>query len=224
MDPEVDQVRNRLKTPRSAAIAGIVFSLLLMASLILIRLSIPANPNEPGQWIASPVMSYRILIALNMVPFSGIAFLWFVGVVRDLIGEREDKFFATLFLGSGLLFVAMLFAAAAVAGGALASISFAPGGQTNAGLDIFSFSRAVSYAILNVYAMKMAGVFMMSTSTIVIKTESLPKWLGILGYLFAAILILSITYVELIALLFPLWVFMLSVQILIENYRQRKQS
>lgn len=224
MDPEVDQVRKRLKTPRSAAIAGIVFSLLLMASLILIRLSIPANPNEPGQWIASPVLSYRILIALNMVPFSGIAFLWFVGVVRDLVGEREDKFFATIFLGSGLLFVAMLFAAAAVAGGALASISFAPGGQTNAGLGIFSFSRAVSYAILNVYAMKMAGVFMMSTSTIVLKTESIPKWLGILGYLFAAVLILSITYVELIALLFPLWVFMLSVQILIENYRQRNQS
>ncbi len=226
MDPEVDQVRNRLKTPRSAAIAGIVFSLLLMASLILIRLSIPANPNEPGQWIASPVLSYRILIALNMVPFSGIAFLWFMGVIRDLIGEREDKFFATIFLGSGLLFVAMLFAAAAVAGGTLASISFATGGQISAGnsTSLVNFSRAVSYAILNVYAMKMAGVFMMSTSTIVLKTESLPKWLGILGYLFAAVLILSITYVELIALLFPLWVFMLSVQILIENYRQRSQS
>lgn len=224
MDPEVDQVRNRLKTPRSAAIAGIVFSLLLMASLILIRLSIPANPNEPGQWIASPTLSYRILIALNMVPFSGIAFLWFIGVIRDIIGEREDRFFATVFLGSGLLFVAMLFAAAAVAGGALASISFAAGGQTNAGLGLFAFSRAVSYAILNVYAMKMAGVFMISTCTIVLKTESLPKWLGILGYVFAAVLILSITYVELIALLFPLWVFVLSVQILIENYRQRSQS
>jgi hypothetical protein len=80
-----------------------------MASFTIIRLSIPADPNEPGAWTADPDLAYRILIALNMVPFSGIAFLWFIGVVRDLIGEREDRFFATVFLGSGLLFVAMLF-------------------------------------------------------------------------------------------------------------------
>jgi len=42
--------------------------------------------------------------------------LWFIGVLRDRLGEREDKFFATVFFGSGLLFLAMLFAAAAVAG------------------------------------------------------------------------------------------------------------
>ena len=49
-------------------------------------------------------------MGLYLVPFAGIAFLWFIGVVRDRIGEREDKFFATVFFGSGLLFVAMLFA------------------------------------------------------------------------------------------------------------------
>ena len=57
-------------------------------------------------------------IALNLVPFAGIAFLWFIGVLRDRIGEREDRFFATVFLGSGLLFVAMIFVAAGI-GGAL---------------------------------------------------------------------------------------------------------
>ena len=60
---------------------------------------------------------------MDTVPFSGIAFLWFIGVIRDFIGEQEDKFFATVFLGSGLLFVAMLFVSAAVAGGILASFS-----------------------------------------------------------------------------------------------------
>jgi hypothetical protein len=123
MDREVGNVRERLRTPRSAAIAGIVFSLLLMVSLILIRLSVPANSTEPGLWIANPVLSNIVILALYMVPFSGIAFLWFIGVIRDLIGEQEDKFFSTVFLGSGLLFVAMLFASAAVAGGLLASFS-----------------------------------------------------------------------------------------------------
>jgi hypothetical protein len=222
MDREVGHVRERLSTPRSAAIAGIVFSLLLMASLILIRLSVPANSTEPGLWIASPVLSNRVILALNMVPFSGIAFLWFIGVIRDLIGEKEDKFFATVFLGSGLLFVAMLFASAAVAGGLLASFSAMSREQVNPA--VFNFGRAVTYFILNVFAMKMAGVFIISTCTIGLRTETIPKWLIILGYIFAAVLLLSIIYIEILALLFPLWVLMLSAQILIINYRPRALS
>ena len=53
----------------------------------------------------------------SLLPFAGIAFLWFIAVVRDRLGELEDRFFATAFLGSGLLFIAMVFNAAAVAGG-----------------------------------------------------------------------------------------------------------
>jgi hypothetical protein len=219
MDPEISLARKRLKTPRAAAVAGIAFSLLLMASLVIIRLSIPADLNQSGERLMS---SNRILIALNMVPFAGIAFLWFIGVVRDLIGEREDRFFATVFLGSGLLFVAMLFAAAAVAGGILASLSVGPSGQITP--EVFAFGRAVTYSILNVFAMKMAGVFMISTCTIVLRTESAPRWLAILGYVFAALLLISITYVEWIALLFPLWILMLSVHILVENYRRDNQA
>jgi len=222
MDREVGHVRKRLRTPRSAAIAGIIFSLLLMASLILIRLSVPADPGESGQLMTSTVLSSRVLLALNMVPFSGIAFLWFIGVIRDLIGEQEDKFFATVFLGSGLLFVAMLFASAAVAGGLLASFSAMSSEQVNPA--VFNFGRAVTYFTLNVFAMKMAGVFIISTCTIGLRTETIPKWLIILGYIIAAVLLLSFIYVEILALLFPLWVLILSAQILIINYRHRTLS
>jgi hypothetical protein len=175
---EIDLTRKRLKTPRADAIAGIIFSLLLMASLTIIRLSIPANPNEPGLWLENPDVSFGILMALNMVPFAGIAFLWFVGVMRDLIGEMEDKFFATVFLGSGLLFMAMLFASAAVAGGILASVSTMSREQVAAN---FSFGRSLTYAVLNIFAMKMAGVFMISTFTIGLRTERIPTVAGHLG-------------------------------------------
>ena len=222
MDREVGHVRERLRTPRSAAIAGIIFSLLLMASLILIRLSVPADPGESAQLMTSTVLSSRVLLALNMVPFSGIAFLWFIGVIRDLIGEQEDKFFSTVFLGSGFLFVAMLFASAAVAGGLLASFSAMSSEQVNPA--VFNFGRAVTYFTLNVFAMKMAGVFIISTCTIGLRTETIPKWLIILGYIFAAVLLLSTIYIEILALLFPLWILILSAQILIINYRPRTLS
>ena len=97
----------RMRTPRAAAIAGIVFSLLLMASLFLIWASIPANPLEPQPDLRA--QSQRLSLALDLLPFAGIAFLWFVGVLRDRMGELEDRFFATVFLGSAFLFLAMVF-------------------------------------------------------------------------------------------------------------------
>ena len=102
-------VRTRMRTPRAAAIAGIVFAVLLIPSLWLLRLSTPANPLEVGSWLSES--SEQVNLALNLIPFAGVAFMWFLGVLRDRLGPREDKFFATVFLGSGLMFC-MLFVAA----------------------------------------------------------------------------------------------------------------
>ena len=96
-----------LRTPRAAAVAGILFCVLLTTAFVLLRLSVPAQPGAAGAWLTDPGRRTAVAIALNLVPFAGIAFLWFSGVLRDRIGEREDRFFATAFLGSGLLFVGM---------------------------------------------------------------------------------------------------------------------
>jgi len=110
MSQEERLTDRRLTTPRAAAIAGILFAVLLIISMVLIRISIPADPLEPGGWLERD--TGRVSLALNLVPFAGIAFLWFIGVLRDRIGEHEDRFFATVFFGSGVLFLAMLFASA----------------------------------------------------------------------------------------------------------------
>ena len=108
-------IRARLKTPRAAAIAGILFAVLLINGLVLFRLSVRADPLEAGAWLKTS--SKTVALALNLVPFAGIAFLWFIGVLRDRLGELEDRFFATVFFGSGLLFLAMLFASDGCGGG-----------------------------------------------------------------------------------------------------------
>src|SRR6476646_10211046 len=109
--------RANLKTPKAAAIAGMVFSVLLVVVFWLLRTSIPAAPQETGSWLQSS--SGSVALALNLMPFAGIAFLWFIGVLRDRLGQQEDQFFATVFLGSGLLFLAMLFTSAAIIGAIL---------------------------------------------------------------------------------------------------------
>src|SRR4029453_15327104 len=94
-----------LRTPRAAAIAGIVFSVLLITAVVLLRLSVPLDPLEPGTWVRTNAS--RVTFSLTLVPFAGIAFLWFIGVLRDRLGDFEDRFFSTVFLGRGLFFLGL---------------------------------------------------------------------------------------------------------------------
>ena len=176
-----DMIRARLKTPRAAAVAGVLFSVLLITGLLLLRLSVPADPVEAGAWLK--INASTVALALNLVPFAGIAFLWFIGVLRDRLGELEDRFFATVFLGSGLLFLAMLFASAAVAGGIILAYAARPSRLLDSAT--FTFARAVTYEIMNLYAIKMAAVFMISTSTLAIRTGIIARWIAFIGYAFA---------------------------------------
>ena len=166
----------------------VLFSLLLLTSLTLIRLAVPENPQDAGTWLSG---GWEMVdLALNLLPFAGIAFLWFIGVVRDRLGEHEDRFFATVFLGSGLLFLAMLFASAAVAGGILRMYGATPSMLIDSGL--YTFGRTVTYEIMNVYTMKMAGVFMISTCTLSLRTGIIPRWMAPLGLVLALFLLFSL--------------------------------
>lgn len=214
---KMELTNRRLKTPRTAAIAGIVFALLYTTSMILIRLSVPGPLVDHGAWLES--QAGRIALALRIFPFAGIAFLWFMGVVRDRLGEFEDLFFSTVFFGSGLLFLAMSFIAAAVAAGILTTISIDPNSLDQS--DVLIYSRAVMYHASNVYGVRMAGVFMLSSGTIWIHTRIMPRSLIFLTYGLALVLLLGISLSLWMTLIFPGWVFVISVYILILNYRRR---
>jgi hypothetical protein len=216
MEQERALTRSQLTPPRAAAIAGIVFSLLLLTSLVLVRLAVPEDPQDAGEWLAGGWRN--VSLALNLLPFAGIAFLWFIGVVRDRLGENEDRLFATVFLGSGLLFLAMLFASAAVAGGIMRMYAATPGMLTESG--VYSFGRTVTYEIMNVYAMKMAGVFMLTTSTLSLRTGIFPRWMAFLGLALAVFLLFSLGLFYWAPLVFPLWVLLISLQILLANLKR----
>jgi hypothetical protein len=203
-----------LRTPRAAAVAGIIFSVFLTAALVLLRVSVPAHPAVPGLWLTDSYHRAEVAIALNLVPFAGIAFLWFIGVLRDRIGEREDRFFATVFLGSGLLFVAMIFVAAAIAGGLIAADSSSPpGGGT------LALSRIVTATLVNVYAMRMAAVFTLTTVTIARRTEIVSRWLTVAGLVSALVLLIGVGFSPWVELLFPAWILALSIDILAAGLR-----
>jgi hypothetical protein len=215
--PETDAtlVRASLKAPRAGAAAGIVFSLLLLVSLALIRSAVPIEPGDSGSWL--PTQAKTVALGLNVLPFAGVAFLWFIGVLRDRIGGLEDKLFASVFLGSGLLFLAMLFASAALAGGALTAWATMPGQVVESG--VFRFARTTAFQLVNVYAMRMAGVFMITTCTLAIRTGIFPRPTAFLGYALALLLLIGSGRLPWVPMAFPVWTLLVSVQILVANFR-----
>jgi MFS family permease len=207
-----------MKTPRAAAIAGMLFSVLLLTTWWLLHVSMPSDPLEPGAWLRTN--SQIVALALNLVPFAGIAFLWFIGVLRDRLGDLEDRFFATVILGSALLFLAMLFSAAAVTGALVLGFAAEPNEFTNS--PAFHIARATVYSLMNVYAVKAAAVFMISTSTVVIYTGFMPAWIAWLGYTLALPILVGGSYIQWGFVVLPVWVLLISLHILVENFREER--
>ena len=220
MAEEQELTGNRLRTPRAAATAGILFSLLLTISILLLHYAVPGDPSDPAA--LAQVDQDKVRIALHLIPFVGVAFLWFVGVLRDRLSHREDRLFATVFLGSALLFLAMLFAGAAVIGSIIvtrgAATDDAPQSQT------FRLARLLTSNIVNIYAIKMASVFMLVTSTLVWKTGVAPKWMAFAGYALSLPLLFGGRMIDWGFLVFPAWVLLVSVHALADNLRRDRSS
>jgi hypothetical protein len=217
----ISAFRTRATAPKAAAIAGILFSLLLFTSLALLLNILSDDPYINA--IEFAANKQKVQLALNLVPFASIAFLWFVGVVRDRFGDQEDQFFSTVFLGSGLLFLAMLFVSSAVSGSIFLLSEREAGQILNSGY--YDVGLIVARETMTNYGIRMAGVFMISTSSLFIRTRVIPRWLAWLGVGLAAIMILRVGYINRlgwIVLSFPLWVLLVSIYILIDNYRKQK--
>ena len=213
-------VRRQVRSPRSAALAGILFSLLIGASMILLRTGAIVDPAEIGpEWLQAGSAAASVVLVL--VPFAGIAFLWFTGVMRDLLGDLEDKFFATVFLGSGIILVVMMYVWAAAYGAIFGTYQAV--GDTLADFDIFVYATSFTNQIISNYFLRMAGVYMLSTASLWTRTSAVPRWLSIITFIVALSFLLFAGVLRWARFIFPAWVLLVSVYILILNYRYTQE-
>jgi hypothetical protein len=214
------QVERRAATPIAGAIAGMLIAVLFGVSLSIIDRTMSDLVDDTGAWLETGAP--RLRFALTLVPFAGLFFLWFIAVARERLGSFEDQFFSTVFLGSGLLFLAMVFAAAASAGAIAASYAKDPSGF--AASSTYLFARQIVAQIFNVYALRMAAVFLISLATLWLRTGVMPKWMALLTYVAAIILLLIVTQASWVILILPAWVFMVSAYILATHLGDRRPA
>ena len=207
-----------LRSPRAAAIAGILFSLLYGTGYTVIQLYIPTISRDSLRISEEEIR--LISFGLSFLPFAGIAFLWFMGVLRERMGAMEDQFFSTLFLGSGLLYLGFTMTAAAVGGGLLAAYAVDPDLMMHS--DAHLLARLITNRLTTIYAIRMAGMFMIVLGTIWVRTNLMPRWLTLLTYAAAVALLISIGFSHWVILLFPAWVLLISAYILYLNFLFKK--
>ena len=196
------------RSRRSAAVAGIAFGVLLLTAMVMLRLALDEDSLTSMQTDAD--RRRLVTWSLQLVPFAGIAFLWFIGVVREQLGEVEDRLFSTVFLGSGLLFLAMLFAGAAASSSILELVS-----RPDPDAAVWAFGRDSTTTLISVYAMRMAAVFTLAVSSLGIRTAAIPRWVSYVGFATALVLLVAAGEHKWTQLVFPSWVLLVSIVILV---------
>jgi len=201
--------------------AGIVFSVLMFAVMIVTR----GFTSERASQVTGSLLELWTGVArfaITLIPFIGIALLWFTGVVREHLGEQEDRFFSTIFFGSSIILIVMLFIWGATMGASFSIVNSAVGRTVDN--DIFIFGFTFMNQIIGNYALRIAGIYMFSIGTIWTKSRAMPRWLSILTFVVAAGFLFFANSVREARFIFPGWVLIVSVYILILNYRRERDT
>ncbi len=212
--------RQVVKSPRSAGIAGLLFAITFSLSVTILYLSVTGSGRDSGAWLAE--RAGWVSFAVGLMPFAGIFFLWFIGVVRARLGRFEDQLFSTVFLGSGLVFLALVFVAAAIAGAIVAGYNRDPTGYPDS--SAYYFARDIISQLFGVYALRMAALFILSQAALWLRTKVMPRWMALLTFAVGLLLLFGFSQSFWVVLVFPAWVFLVSAFILVVSFLRRKEE
>ena len=165
-------------------------------------------------WHADKANQRSIAVGLNLMAIGMIAFLWFVAVIRRRVGERENKFFGTVFLGSALLLAGTRMIAGILLSTPTMS-AYLLGVVPDA--DSVALWQASGLTLATVVGTRLEAVFIISTTTVGRLSGALPKWVLWLGYLAGAVLLFAPLSRTLLIWLFPTWVIVVSASLLVRH-------
>jgi hypothetical protein len=219
----VDRVRHALSSVEAAALAGVgAASLLSCAVYLLQRQPGVGSSSKDLAWYADSGHRLTVILGLNGAALGVIAFLWFMAVIRRRLGDREDQFFSTVFLGSGIAFGLLTIAAAVCAATPTLVVRF--GSEADLNESTVALAHGLWFGLWAVSASRFVGVFIAATSTIGLRFGALPRWLARLGLALGALLGLTGAFAGPLDFLFPVWLIVVSVTVLLTRRAEPRPS
>ena len=215
-DTPEERGRSLRRAASLTAIVGIAFSVLFTVSFVALS-RVPgssATDEELNDYYLTDERTLPVAIGLYVLPFAGIAFLWFIVALRMWAAasvRRVNNLQSNIQLISGIVFVAMIFVGAAATSVLAVSAHYADGAidpVTARQFPIFG------QTIIVFFAMRMAAMFVFTTSALARSSRILPRWFTWVGFAVGLFLLVSTAFTPLLILVFPGWVFIASVILL----------
>lgn len=209
--PEDERRRSMRRAAYLTIGLGVAFSVLYILSYVLLQQTPGPNASDATivAFYSAGGQRRLILLGLYVMPFAGIAYLWFIIALRMWIegmAQRVNPLLSNVQFVSGIIFIGLLFTAGAASAATAASMELARGP-----VDPMLARQLpqLSSTILLVFAMRMAAMFVFTTSNIGRASGILPRWFIYLGFAVGLFLLLSATFSRILALVFPVWVLLL---------------
>ncbi|QEO14539.1 hypothetical protein FLP10_08995 [Agromyces intestinalis] len=163
-------------------------------------------------WYGDPGNRATVEFGLSVGVLGMVSFLWFIAVIRRRLAEREDKFYATVFLGSGIVFAILATTAAVCAAAPTLVARF--GGEESLNDSTVALAHGLWFGLWGISASRFAGVFMMVTSTLALRFEALPVWLARIGQGLGVLLTITGAFAGPLDFLFSTWLALVSITLL----------
>jgi hypothetical protein len=211
------QFATRLRSIEAAAIAGLVFAVTSTIAMALLGSSpnLSAQDSEIVVWYSDAANRALLTTGLSLSIVSSISFLWFVAVIRRRVGNREDQFFATVFLGSGILLTAIMLTGTAALATPAITVDLANGRIPDA--NALNAMSGLGTTLILFVLLRIQAVFVLSTSTLALRSSAFSRWLSYLGYGIALVMFFMPILTEPVGLAFPIWVGILSIALLVRK-------
>jgi hypothetical protein len=205
-----------------SGLSGIVFAVLFVVGLIFVQRApgVGASDDTYADFYRNGHGSDLVTAGLYLVPFAGIAFLWFMAATRTLVlGLPNTASPIPRFLqhASGVLFVAMMFAGSALVGAVALLTVFAD--NPVPAPDIARTLTSAGYGMVFVFGVRAAGMFLLTTTTLARSCGLMSRVVAVISYLAGTFLLVSTTFHPVILLVFPAWVTLVSVLALLRAGR-----
>jgi hypothetical protein len=212
-------LRKRFESVEAAAVAGIAFAILafIASSLLTAQPQPSASSEELSAWFADSDNTWSMITGLSLTTVAAVTFLWFIAVIRRRVGDREDQFFATVFLGSGILVTALLLMGATAIASVAIGVELLGGQAPDAGA--FTAISGLAHGLLLIVLPRVEAVFIITTSTVGFRTGAFPRWLALFGYVVGLGMFIIPILLEPLLLVFPAWVGVMSLALLIRRKR-----
>jgi hypothetical protein len=204
---------SRSRTDLWGPIAGIVFVVLFVVGVSLIDIpSADDSAQKISDFYNDGGDRAQIIIATYLLVLAGVFFLWFLASLRNrlLAAEGEPARLTVIAFASGVVFVAMVLAAACAFSLPAAAITF--GGEDFGGAEAARYLPELGYPLLLIGGMFAAIAMVDAASILIVRTGVLPTWIGWFGFVAAVGLLFSVFFVPLILLV--LWVLFVSIALI----------